>query len=221
MKETKKKETALDHEIAAMDVALENQDNMSAETSEALQEMEPSEGYEDSEGLADTEDAEPTVDSEDSEATADTEDNEEKEKLNSLFSNYPATLESLGEDDEFKVTEKTERFMASVEGYARGSGCARDELDKSLAMLFSIGRGVRDGNMNLDMLDTIWKGLRHDETLMKEVRAAELRGRNANIEAKVRTKGADDGLPHIESRNSGKISNSRSRGIFGLAEGAK
>ncbi len=197
-----KKEKALDHEIAAMDVALEQSEEL-----KGVEIPENSENSDDSEI------------SDDSESSNNTDKGEDL--LMSLFGNYPSTLESLREDKDFKPGAGTERFMASVEGYARGSGCAQEDLDQSLVMIFSIGRGVRDGNLNLDMLDTVRKGLRHDETLVKEVRAAELRGRNATIEAKMRTKGSDDGLPHIESRNSGRTTATKSRGIFGLAEGAK
>ena len=109
--------------------------------------------------------------------------------------------------------------MASVEGFARGGGLSHQEIDSSLKMLFNIAVSVRNGVPTLDMIEVLMKGISYDQRLEEEVRAAELRGRNANIEARMRTKTAGDGVPHLESRSGGN--EKRNRGIFSLAEDAR
>ncbi|MDE6409665.1 MAG: hypothetical protein K2K81_05405 [Muribaculaceae bacterium] len=150
-------------------------------------------------------------------------DSEEKEarigKIERLFGTYPQTFSLLKDDKDFRADEKMENFMASLEGYARGSRLSAGDVDSSLSMLFAIGNACRKGAPTLDMMETLMKGQNFDKRLAEEVRAAELRGRNANIEAKMRNVTAGDGVPHLESRGGG--SEKRSRGIFSLAESAR
>lgn len=146
----------------------------------------------------------------------------EKERLNrleQLFGNYPATLALLAEDGKFTADEKTATFMATVMGFARGSGMAVEEIDSALKMLFTISGVGNKGAFTLDMVEILMKGLAYDRKIAEEVQAAELRGRNANIEAKVKERTDSDGVPHLGSR--GSTSERRDRGIFSLAEKAR
>ena len=136
-----------------------------------------------------------------------------------LFSSYPLTCEELKQDTDFEVTEGIERLMAMIEGYSCGSGCESVQLDRSLSMLFRIGRGYKSGHLNIEMVEILMKGMDYDRKLAEEVQAAEVRGRNANIEARMRTRGKSDGVPRLESR--GADNSKRNRGIFSLAEDAR
>ena len=139
--------------------------------------------------------------------------------IESTFGKFPATMKLLCETEGFKVGEKMERFMAGVGGFARGSGKRYEEVDAALEMLFMIGMAGAEGGFTLDMLETMMKGLSYDRMLAEEVHAAEVRGRNANIEARMQMATDSDGVPHIESRSGG--ARKRDRGIFSLADGAR
>ncbi|MBD5273639.1 MAG: hypothetical protein HDS36_02130 [Bacteroides sp.] len=139
--------------------------------------------------------------------------------IESTFGKFPATMKLLCETEGFKVGEKMERFMAGVGGFARGSGKRYEEVDAALEMLFMIGMAGAEGGFTLDMLETMMKGLSYDRMLAEEVHAAEVRGRNANIEARMQMATDSDGVPHIESRSGG--AGKRDRGIFSLADGAR
>lgn len=146
-------------------------------------------------------------------------DEERVGEIERLFGLYPQTFALLKDEKDFRIDDKMENFMASLEGYARGSGVSAEEIDSSLLMLFNIGNACRNGKPTLDMVEVLMKGQGYDRRLAEEVREAELRGRNANIEAKMRSVGASDGVPHLESR--GGSSEKRNRGIFSLAESAR
>ena len=137
--------------------------------------------------------------------------------IESTFGKFPATMKLLCETEGFKVGEKMERFMAGVGGFARGSGKRYEEVDAALEMLFMIGMAGAEGGFTLDMLETMMKGLSYDRMLAEEVHAAEVRGRNANIEARMQMATDSDGVPHIESRSGG--ARKRNLGIFSLADG--
>ena len=139
--------------------------------------------------------------------------------IESTFGKFPATMKLLCETEGFMVGEKMERFMAGVGGFARGSGKRYEEVDAALEMLFMIGMAGAEGGFTLDMLETMMKGLSYDRMLAEEVHAAEVRGRNANIEARMQMATDSDGVPHIESRSGG--ARKRDRGIFSLADGAR
>ena len=147
------------------------------------------------------------------------EDDNRLSELEQLFGAYPETLTLLTGEQDFPIDGKITHFMASVEGFARGGGLSHQEIDTSLKMLFNIAVSVRNGVPTLDMIEVLMKGISYDQRLEEEVRAAELRGRNANIEARMRTKTAGDGVPHLESRSGGN--EKRNRGIFSLAEDAR
>lgn len=140
-------------------------------------------------------------------------------RLEKSFASFPSALELLKATPDFEINDELERFMAGVEGYCRGSGKQTEEVDQALRMLFSIGLGCRGGGLTLDMIEILMKGASFDRVLAEESRKAELRGRNAKIEAQMRKRTSDDGIPHLESR--GSTGCSRKRGIFSLAEDAR
>ncbi|MDE6717462.1 MAG: hypothetical protein K2J70_04635 [Muribaculaceae bacterium] len=140
-------------------------------------------------------------------------------KIDIYFSDYPQTRQLLEDDKEFKVDAATENFMASVSGFARGRGCVPEVLDSAMTMLFEIAGGRGRRGLTIDMVETLMKGLDYDKRLAEEVRAAELRGRNANIEARMQTPEKGDGLPHLQSK--GELKESRNRGIFSLIDDAR
>ncbi len=139
--------------------------------------------------------------------------------LEQLFGQYPETKALLSEDKDFGIDDSLKNFMATVEGFARGGRLSKEEVDSALTMLFNISSSGRRGSLTLDMMEVVMKGLSYDRRLAEEVHAAELRGRNANIEAKMKNSTGSDGVPHLESRGSG--SQNRNRGIFSLAERAR
>lgn len=144
---------------------------------------------------------------------------ERKSEIERIFASYPATAELLSQAASLPIDGSTERFMASVEGFARGRGLESDELDRALVLLFGIGAGCLSGALTLEMVETLIKGTDYDRVLAEEIHAAELRGRNANIEARMREISSGDGVPHLESR--GTSAAKRNRGIFSLAEDAR
>lgn len=149
-------------------------------------------------------------------------DSEEEDRVGQiehLFGRYPDTFALLKDEKDFRVDDKMSNFMASLEGYARGCRMSPEDIDSSLTMLFTIGTGCLKGTLTLDMVEVIMKGQNYDRRLEEEVKKAELKGRNANIEAKMRKVTASDGVPHLESR--GGNSEKRNRGIFSLAESAR
>lgn len=141
------------------------------------------------------------------------------ERLERLFKDYPLTLALLKESDTLDIGDRVITFLAGVDGFARGSGLPREEIDASLRMLFSIVKGYADGTLDLDILEVILKGLGYDRQLEEERRAAEERGRKAGMQSKLRSTKESDGVPNLGRKNVRKEGGSL--GIFSLAASAK
>lgn len=141
------------------------------------------------------------------------------ERLERLFKDYPLTLTLLKESDTLDIGDRVITFLAGVDGFARGSGLPREEIDASLRMLFSIVKGYADGTLDLDILEVILKGLGYDRQLEEERRAAEERGRKAGMQSKLRSTKESDGVPNLGRKNVRK--EGASLGIFSLAASAK
>lgn len=141
------------------------------------------------------------------------------ERLERLFKDYPLTLTLLKESDTLDIGDRVISFLAGVDGFARGSGLPREEIDASLRMLFSIVKGYADGTLDLDILEVILKGLGYDRQLEEERRAAEERGRKAGMQSKLRSTKESDGVPNLGRKNVRKEGGSL--GIFSLAASAK
>lgn len=141
------------------------------------------------------------------------------ERLERLFKDYPLTLTLLKESDTLDIGDRVITFLAGVDGFARGSGLPREEIDASLRMLFSIVKGYADGTLDLDILEVILKGLGYDRQLEEERRAAEERGRKAGMQSKLRSTKESDGVPNLGRKNVRKEGGSL--GIFSLAASAK
>lgn len=140
--------------------------------------------------------------------------------LATVFSAYPQALAAARDAGTFEPKEECATFLASVEGYARGGGLVAEEIDAALAQLIRMGQAYGCGGaFTLDMLETLVKGLSHDRLLAEAEQAAEIRGRNANIQAQMRRSDSSDGLPHLNGTAPRRAA--RSRGIFSIAETAR
>lgn len=140
-------------------------------------------------------------------------------RLEHLFKDYPLTLALLKESDTLDIGERIITFLAGVDGFARGSGLPRQEIDASLRMLFSIVKGYSEGTLDLDILEVILKGLGYDRQLEEERKAAEERGRKAGMQSKLRLTRESDGVPNLGRKTIRKESSSL--GIFSLAATAR
>lgn len=121
--------------------------------------------------------------------------------------------------EEEKSETLSDVVKARVEGYARGRGISPEVIDNAVADLTRIAASVAEGDLDLDMLELVITGREHNKLLAEAVHEAELRGRNAAIEAKMREAIADDGLPHLGSTGSSRKTSRRS--IFTLAQSAR
>ena len=142
-----------------------------------------------------------------------------EERLDELFRSYPSTLSLLKATPEIEIEESIATFLAGVNGFARGSGTPKEDIDEALRMLFSIIGGYRSGKLELETLETMLKGMSYDRRLAEEIAAAEERGRSAASEKKQRAKEGSDGIPNLGNRTA--KNESRKRGIFSLAAAAK
>lgn len=140
--------------------------------------------------------------------------------VTAAFAPFPQLSEVIGRRNDSSAIPGIESFLAAVGGYMRGKNIAAADIDAHLARLFSIAYSVADGKPDLDMLELVIDGTNHAKVLAEAVAEAELRGRNANIAARMKEATQTDGLPHLASRASSRHPSS-DRGIFSLAESAR
>ena len=132
---------------------------------------------------------------------------------------YPRTLEFLQQTPAQGWHDSFQSFAAGLRGYGSGKGMSDATLDQAMRMIFEIGEGCRNGNLNLGMATTVLKGLTHEQVLAQKEAEAEIRGRNAQISIKLRRATESDGVPALGSGISRRPQ--AERGIFSLAEGAR
>lgn len=142
---------------------------------------------------------------------------ERQAKLDMAFADYPDTMRFLCGDGAAMSADDAATLLTMAQSYGRGRGISDLMIDSTMEALLSLGKAFAAGRYSTEMVETVMKGLLYDHDLAKAAGDAELRGRNARIEEKMRDTRDSDGVPYLGSSGSRR----RSRGIFSLAESAR
>ncbi len=104
------------------------------------------------------------------------------------------------EEEMAKNIEQSSRYL---ERFMRSKKMSELELEEFLDRVFHVCRHVFTGDLNIDVLELLYKGLRYDVDLPCAEHAAEVKGRNERI-VMARRDAAGDKLPHISQRAAGE-----------------
>lgn len=139
---------------------------------------------------------------------------EEIAAANKEFVDRVAAEKELEETYQANIAES----LRQLEQYQSANGLSDDEVDKIMSYLVGIiGDGIM-GKFTSETIDMARKALNHDADVSVAQQEGEVRGKNAQIEEKLRTRNAGDGTVDLAGKNGGTRTPKRS--IFDDARGA-
>lgn len=129
------------------------------------------------------------------------------------------TVEELPQEEE-KPEGVTPGFREEAESFAKGKELPSERLEEGIGMLKNIGEAWREGELTVELLDVVLRGLDYDKALGKAFAEGELKGRNTQIEEEYMRPEDSDGLPHPQGKGNAGRSAHRVASIFDLARDA-
>lgn len=94
--------------------------------------------------------------------------------------------------------DETKKVIAE---WKKANGLSDDEADEVLDVIEKVLSDALDGIVSVETLDLFRDGLRHDEDVAVAAEDAEVKGRNARINEKLRTRKSGDGTPALDGKN--------------------
>lgn len=143
---------------------------------------------------------------------------ERQARLDIGFGDYPESMRFLGSEGSGMSMDRAELLQTLAEGYGRGREMSDADIDRAMVMMMRIGKAYTAGRYTAEMVGAVMKGLAYDHDIAVVSGEAEIRGRNAQIEERMKSVSDSDGVPYL---GSGGSLRKRSRGIFSLAESAR
>ncbi len=140
---------------------------------------------------------------------------EEFAKANEEYLKRVADENRLEEEYQKNIDES----LHDIEEMQQAEGVSEEDVDAALEMLIGIVRDGIVGKFSTESVRLALKSLHHDNDVEEAAAEAEVRGRNARIEAKLRKRQEGDGVPQIDGSNN-VTSRKRDTNIFDDARGA-
>lgn len=125
------------------------------------------------------------------EAMDDPEKADEIAEANKEYLERLAQSRELDEQYEKNIGES----IAQINALQKEKGYTDEEIDKGMDKLIQIAYDAIVGKFSPEALEFAFKGLTHDRDVETAAHEAEVRGRNANIEAKLKKRAKGDGMP--------------------------
>lgn len=147
-------------------------------------------------------------------------ENEEKmdefAKANEEYLERVANEKKLEEEYERNISES----LATVDSMQEEGGYSEDEMNAALDFLLGIIRDGIVGKFSRESLEMAMKAMNHDSDVTEAAAEAEVRGRNARIEEKLR-KPKTDGTANIAGSNNLTPQQKKGTSIFDIAASAR
>lgn len=151
-----------------------------------------------------------------SEAINDPERQEQIAEANKEFVERVAKNKQLEEEYNANLSES----LSLLERLQKERGLSDDEIDKAMDLLLQIINEGILGKFTMGTIDMALKALNHDSDVAVASEEAEIRGRNAKIEEKLRRSQTGDGMPVIGGRNGSSEAPRKQKSVFDLANEA-
>lgn len=105
-------------------------------------------------------------------------------------------------DDEYAKNIKDS--LERLDKMSAEEGVAESDLDDAVAVIIQMTSNGLRGIFTPEMIQTALKAVKHDADVEGAASEAEVRGKNAGIEAKLRKRAKGDGQPALGGKNQGK-----------------
>lgn len=142
-------------------------------------------------------------------------DPEMMEKLAKANKEY---LERVSKNKELEdeYTKNLEDSLQAIEKIKEERGYTDEQVDEGLEKLCQIGYDVIVGKFTPEALDFAFKGISHDADVEDAAHEAEVRGRNANIEERLKKRTKGDGIPVAPGGRAGAVPTAPRRSLGAL-----
>lgn len=104
-------------------------------------------------------------------------------------------------DFEQKYQQQLGASLDAMDAFQAEKNLTDDEMDALLGAMAQSATDFIEGKITPEALEAALKSSRFDAEVATAEREGEVRGRNQKIEAKLRKRGAGDGVPELSSRN--------------------
>lgn len=147
-------------------------------------------------------------------------DPEHQEELAEANKGY---LERLAKEKQLEgeYQKNLDESLNALESAQNEKGWDDDFVNDGLEKLFEVVNDAIMGKISVDTIEMLNKAMSHDNDVAKAGEEGEIRGRNAKITEKLKSKKSDDGTPHLSGGGSKPKPQSGGGSIFDLASQAQ
>ena len=149
---------------------------------------------------------------------------EDEEKAKELSDANAEYLERVAKSKELEEQRQKNlaESLSRIEKMQAERGLTDEQMDAALETLIAIGDDSVVGIYSEDNINLALKANGYDEAVANAAYEGEVKGRNAKIDAKLRTARAGDGVASLDGKNTmGTPQRKRAMNIFDYAEAAK
>jgi len=112
-----------------------------------------------------------------------------------------ARLSAEGQASQAASDENIENTKAVLAKWKKANGVSDDEANEVIDRMQTVLDNAQNGIVDEETFDLFRKGLRHDEDVEVAAQDAEVKGRNAKIDERLRKRNAGDGTAALDGKN--------------------
>ena len=125
------------------------------------------------------------------------------EKMEEFAKANEEYLERVAKENELEQEYQTnlEASLKSIEEKQAAEGLSDEQVDAAMDFLIGIVRDGLMGKFTPESIDMAFKAINHDADVTNAAEEAEVRGKNAKVEATLRKKSKGDGTANLDGKN--------------------
>jgi hypothetical protein len=92
---------------------------------------------------------------------------------------------------------------ANLQAYAEEQGMEEADAEDFAEFMVSVAQEIGSGKISKETMDLLKKGRKYDDDLAAQSKAAEIKGKNSQVEEAKKKKQSGDGLPNVQGQGGG------------------
>ena len=130
---------------------------------------------------------------------------DDPDKQEALATAQKEFAERIAQEEEYEkeYQKNINESLATLDAIQKEEGLSDEDIDKGMSLIFEIVRDGIMGKFTRESISMALKAINHDNDVELADREGEVRGRNAQIEEKLRRGGKNDGTANLGSKNGG------------------
>lgn len=126
-----------------------------------------------------------------------------EEKMEEFAKANEEYLERVAKEKQLKeeFDKNLEASLAAIDEKQAALGLSDEDVDKAMELLVGIVRDGLVGKFSPESIDLAVKAINHDADVQEAAHEAEVRGKNAKVEATLRKNASGDGTANLDGKN--------------------